>query len=114
MELILPTTTLTVALGCVLLICSIIATWQKIVKNTKRDRALHEAKMLQSSKEEARKIKLELEARLDKMDLQISHLKETYAAEVKVLGEKIDSLRSELHGQHSQMITLLSKLIDSK
>lgn len=125
MDVILPTTAITVALASVLLVGSIILTLQKVVKNAKKDREEHAARILQHAKEEDALLKAKLEARVEKLDAQlrnlelnvnkdITHLKDVYSAEIKNLGDKIDTLRDELHNQHSQMVTLLSKIIDSK
>lgn len=116
---------ITIPLAAVVTITSLIYTWQRIFKTAKRDRDEHAARILQSAKEDDNLLKAKLEARIEKIDAQvknlelnvnkdINHLKETYSAEIKVLGEKIETLRDELRNQHSQMVTLLSKLIDAK
>lgn len=117
--------TITIPLAVITTISGLVLTWQKISKNAKKDRDEHAAKILQSAKEDDSLLKAKLEARIEKIDLSlknlefnvnkdITHLKETYSAEIKVLGEKIETLRDELRNQHSQMVALLSKLIDSK
>lgn len=120
---------LSISLAALVTISGLIATWQKITRTAKRDREKareeHEAKILQAAKEEDAALKAKVDARIERledrlenlqhdMEKDISHLKETYSAEIKVLGEKIEALRDELRNQHSQMVTLLSKLIESK
>jgi uncharacterized membrane protein len=125
MEIPMPDTAISAGLAALVTISGLILSWQKIVKNAKKEREEQAAKILQAAKEEDALLKAKLEARVEKIDLQlktlelnvnkdIGHLKETYAAEIKVLGEKIEALRDELRDQHSQMVTLLSKLIETK
>ena len=127
----MPDLIITVPLATVIAVSGLILTWQKIVKNIQKskderqkEQETREAKILQTAKEEDSLLKAKLEARIEKIDAQvknlefnvnkdIGHLKETYSAEIKVLGEKIEALRDELRNQHSQMVTLLSKLIES-
>jgi len=59
-------------------------------------------------------LEVELSNHKDNIVRDMSHMKEVYNAEIKTLGEKIDSLRSDLQDQHSSMITLLTKLVNSK
>ncbi len=117
--------TTTIPLATIIALSGLLLTWQKIVKNAKKDREEQEAKILQTAKEEDALLKSKVDARIERLEdhlktleanvnKDILHLKETYAAEIKVLGEKIEALREELRGQHSQMVTLLSKLIESK
>lgn len=117
--------TITVPLAALTTLTGLIMSWQKIVKTAKKDREEHAAKILQTAKEEDQLLKSKLEARIEKIDAQvknlelnvnkdITHLKETYSAEIKVLGEKIEMLRDELRDQHSQMVALLTKLVESK
>lgn len=106
-------------------VATLVVTLQKVFKNFRKERDEYAAKILQTAKEEDSLLKTKLEAKIAEIDTKvktleisvnkdITHLKETYSAEIKVLGEKIETLRDELRNQHSQMVTLLSKLIDSK
>lgn len=113
------------ALGIAMGVATLTVTLQKVFKNFRKERDEYAAKILQTAKEEDNLVKTKMEARFAEIETKvrtleisvekdISHLKETYSAEIKVLGEKIETLRDELRNQHSQMVTLLSKLIDSK
>lgn len=113
------------ALGVAIGVATLVVTLQKVFRNFRKERDEYAAKILQTAKEEDSLLKAKLEARIEKIDAQlknlelninkdITHLKETYSTEIKVLGEKIETLRDELRNQHSQMVTLLSKLIESK
>jgi len=45
---------------------------------------------------------------------EIEYVKEAYKGEIKNLGEKIESLRSQVQEQHNQLIGLLTKLVQDK
>lgn len=114
----LPTAGVIITLGTAYLTIRKI---QKDAEKTKREQA---AEILQSAKEEiALKEKdLELkistvESRIDALEKSVEkdmqHLRETYSGEIRNLASKIEDLRGEIRNQHSQMIGLLSKIIDS-
>lgn len=49
-----------------------------------------------------------------KVDKEIEHVKSIYNNEIRVLAEKIESLREEVRGQHSQLVSLLTKLVSDR
>ena len=113
-----------IPVGAMIAIGTLILTMQKISKNFKKDRDEHAARILHSAKEEDALIKAKLEARVEKLSLElktlessvnkdIKHIKETYNGEIKNLGSKIEELRSELRNQHGQLVQLLSEMIKS-
>jgi CII-binding regulator of phage lambda lysogenization HflD len=113
------------AVGMAVAVVTLVVTVQKVFKNFRKEREEYAAKILRIAKEDDSLLKAKLEARIEKIDTKvrtleikinsdIGHVKEIYSAEIKVLGEKIETLRDELRNQHSQMVTLLSKLIESK
>jgi hypothetical protein len=59
-------------------------------------------------------IEIELENQKQNVSKDFEHFKDTHNAEVKVLGEKIESLRQDLSQQHQALVNLLTKLIDSR
>jgi hypothetical protein len=112
-----------IPVGLVVAVSGLVLTWQKIVKNAKRDREEHAARILQAAKEEDSLLKAKLEARIEKFGAElknlefninkdISHVRESYNTELKNLGEKIENLRTELSNQHSSLLALLTKLVD--
>ncbi len=116
---------ITISLGVLIAGSGLILTWQKIVKNAKKSKEEEAARIIQRIKEEDQNLKNKLEARIEKLDAQIKNLelnvnkdlsfvKESYKAELKTLGEKIEILRSELSSQYGSLVSLLSKLIDKK
>lgn len=60
-----------------------------------------------------RDLEIELENQKDNVAKDFSHIKEVYNAEIRALGDKIDSLRSDLSAQHTNMVNLLTKLVNS-
>lgn len=133
----------TIELSTILTIAGIITTlggaWltiRKINKDYKKERDLESAKILQSAKEEVQKLKTELKSertiKTAEIETQIEsvqkdldshkasvakdleHFRETYNGEIRNLGQKIEDLRSELRNQHGQLVSLLTKMIDSR
>lgn len=50
----------------------------------------------------------------DSFNKDVSHIRETYNNEIRNLGHKIEELREEVRGQHSQLVTLLTKLVSER
>ena len=121
----MPEMTTAIPLGLIIALSGLIYTWQKIAKEARKSRKEDSAAILQAAKEEDSLMKSKLEARIEKIDLQVKnlefninkeivHLKETYNAEIKNLGTKIEELRSELRSTHGQLVQLLTTLIEHK
>lgn len=114
-----------VPVGALIAIGTLVLTVQKILKNVKKAKEEERAKILQEAKEQVASVKIELEAKIDGLEEKLknvetsvgkdlSHLKDLHESEIKVLGEKIESLRDELKTQHVQLMTILTKLIDER
>lgn len=99
-------------------------TIRKIQKDADASKKALSDEILKSAKEELAKKEIELQAKLDKLnarvenleesvDKDLQHLRETYNGEIRNLGQKIEDLRSELRNQHTQMVGLLTKMIDN-
>lgn len=111
-------TAVTAVLGC-------IYTYQKISRNFEEKKREDKAEILQNAKEELSLLKIDLELKINTVSVALkahqvfvekdmSHMRETYNGELKNLGEKIEDLRSDLKDQHSQLVSLLTKMIDNK
>lgn len=50
----------------------------------------------------------------DSFNKDVQHIRETYNSEIRNLGHKIEELREEVRGQHSQLVTLLTKLVSDR
>lgn len=111
--------------GSIITVGTAVITTQKIVKNFRKIREEHNAKLLQAAKEEVAITKIKLESRIKEIesDLEtlkitvgkdIEHVRENYATEIKNLGDKVDDIRSELRDQHIQILQLLTKMLGSR
>lgn len=111
--------------GVLITIGSLYMTLRKIQKDSEKAKKEQAAEILQSAKEEIALKEKDLdlkitsaEARIDALEKSVekdlAHLRETYNGEIRNLGSKIEELRSELRSQHSQMVGLLTKMIDNK
>lgn len=100
-------------------------TVRKIVKDSHKAKKENAAEILQAAKEADQEMKLELESKIQALDLKLrslevsvdkdlSHLKEAYTSEIKNLGEKIEDLRNELRQQHAGLLDLLTKLVGKR
>lgn len=89
----------------------------------KKDKERQE--LLDKANEEMLKVKKDLEEKIQKLEAEVAsqkeniyrdlgHLKEIYGTEMRVLSEKIDEIKSNLNDQHSAIVNLLTKLINSK
>lgn len=87
----------------------------------KKDRERQE--ILDKANEELFKVKVELEIKIkhlqeefethkESLGKDMDHMREIYNAEIRSLGEKIESLREDLGQQHSQMVALLTNLVN--
>jgi chromosome segregation ATPase len=114
----LPTAGVLITLG------SLYLTVRKIQKDGDKAKKEQAAEILQAAKEEIALKDKDLSAKLAALDTRIEtlessvekdlqHLRETYNGEIRNLGQKIEDLRSELRNQHTQMVSLLTKMIDN-
>lgn len=109
---------------------------QNVYKNFKHDQETFSAEIIQEAKEYTKSIEKdiiarrevflteiraqidELEAKVDNQNIStqkdMTHLRETYNGEIRVLGGKIEDLRSELRNQHGQLVGLLSKMLENR
>lgn len=114
----LPTAGVLITLG------TLYMTVRKIQKDGEKSKKEQAAEILQAAKEEIALKEKDLAAKLAALDTRIEnleesvdkdlqHLRETYNGEIRNLGQKIEDLRSELRNQHTQMVALLTKMIDN-
>lgn len=130
----------TIEISSVLAIAAAITTvggaWltiRKISKDTRKEREIEVAKILQLAKEADARMKTDWEAsrklhlaeienkiEANKRDLanlrdtvekDMDHMRQTYNGEIRNLGEKIEGLRIELRDQHGQLVNLLTEMI---
>jgi glycerol-3-phosphate dehydrogenase len=100
-------------------------TIRKIQKDADASKKEHTQEILKMAKEEIALKEKDLQARLNALDTRIdsiesniekdlTHLKETYSGELKNLATKIEDLRLDLRNQHTQMVSLLTKMVENK
>jgi hypothetical protein len=106
----------------------IVSAWLTFLQLKKHYMEEIESKIEQSSLNSSKDLKSEAELLKHKIDSieshmikieesvskEIEYVKEAYKGEIKNLGEKIENLREEVRNQHTQLIGLLTKLIQEK
>jgi len=96
---------------------------QEVLKEYRRRRNSVSNEVLEKAKEYDAEIKRELKARIDLLEVDVHNLKESiqkdisnikdnHALELKNLSEKIGAIRDQLNDQHSQLMSILVKMID--
>ena len=81
--------------------------------------------ILKQATEEVAKVKAELEEKLkslrddldaqkERVSVELEHIREIYNSEIRVLGEKIETLRQDIQIGHQSLVALLTKLVNSK
>lgn len=117
--------TLMAIVGGIATLGGAIAAVQKVLNNIKKTRKEEGARILQEAKEEVSTARILLEAEIQELKLKFDNLKESmekdldharqaHNTEIKNLGEKIESLQQELRIQYEGLMTIFSKMIDSK
>lgn len=136
MDTVIELSTILALAGAVSAVGGAWITIRKINSDSKKQRDLEAAKILQSAKEEINRLKADIKndraLKMAELESQISevqknldshkeviekdlqHIRETYNGEIRNLGQKIEELRSELRNQHGQLVGLLTKMIDSR
>jgi tRNA G10 N-methylase Trm11 len=103
----------------------IYTTVKHLSHKSKEKKQKYREEILERAKEEAQKIEKSLENKIKNIEIELaaqklsvskdlSNFKEMHNAEVKVLGEKIESLRQDLMQQHQALVGLLTKLVNSR
>jgi len=98
---------------------------QKVSNSFKRRKALHRQEILKEAREEIESVAQKLEAKINKLENELEiqkesvskdleHFKDSYKAEIETIGRQISELRRDLAEQHSSLLTLLTKLVDSR
>jgi hypothetical protein len=98
---------------------------QKVFKNLQKAREERNAIILHAAKEEISRARVALESRIKDIESDLANLKVAlnkdldYAKEsnneaIKVLGEKVDETRRELREAHTQILQLLTRMLDDK
>ncbi len=111
--------------GAVTALSGIYATVRHFSLSFKIKKEQERKAILDKATEELTKVKTELEDKIKVLEIElqnqkqnmsrdISHMKEIYNTEIKTLANKIDELKKDLADQHSSMVALLTKLVNSR
>lgn len=109
--------------GAITIIGTSYLTLRKIARDAAKAKKEQAAEILQAAKEEDAALKLKLTSKINELESQLEvlekniekdmkYMKESYGAEIKNLGEKIENLRTDLSAQHGSLLALLTKLVD--
>lgn len=109
--------------GAVSVIAGAVYRVRAVLKQRVDQKALERALILQEAKEYSNRNKRSLEVRLETLERELEnqvkalnkdleYIKDSYNNELKFLGSKIDELKDEVRVSLSQIVTLVSKLID--
>jgi peptidoglycan hydrolase CwlO-like protein len=96
---------------------------RKNIANNESAKRKHDSELLKSAKDNDFVLNNQLEKKIsdlenkfnilkENIEKDMTHLKETYQSEIRFLGQKIESLRQEVHDQHGQLVGLLTKMLD--
>jgi len=116
-------TTLSAIAGALTVFLTLYMKIRKITKEHEKNKKEMLAGVLQDAKEMDDTLKAKLESRIEAMKAELKNLelnvnkdivflKESYKSDIKVLGDKIEDLRKQLDSQHSQLLTVLTNLIN--
>jgi len=100
-------------------------TIRKIARDAEKSKEHQAAVILQSAKEEDSLIKAKLEARIElvrvelaniklNVDKDLNHFKESHEMEIEMLGKKVEEIRAEFRSSHSQLVELLTKIVNRR
>lgn len=92
-------------LAALFMISGGIATLYKVINSLRQERDHENEKILQESKEYT-------DFRFKSLEQELSHQKDKHEGKIAELSEKIEQLREEMRRHHSQLVELLTKMID--
>ena len=110
-------------IGVLTAIGGVILSFFRIVKEIRKSKKAVTDKILDEAKEYDLILKSKLDAKIDRLELELDNLKtnvqkdfenikDSHSLELKNLGDKLESLRTQLNEQHSQLMSILVKMID--
>jgi chaperonin cofactor prefoldin len=123
--MIIDTSTLLEGLGGITTLLSAYKGLDFILSKLKKKKEAYRRGILEQAKAEVDVIKRDLELKISALENEFevqkenvirdfAHMRESYSFEIKVLGDKINDIRDQLNQQHSQLVSLLTQMIDNK
>lgn len=111
--------------GAVTAVAGLYGAIKHLAGRYKRTKEKYREGILKEAKEGAERIREELEAKITKVEselrsqqemlaVDLSHTKDIYNSEIKILGQRIQELRQDISAQHANLVALLTKLVDSR
>jgi len=116
---------LEVAAGVVTAIGTIYPVFQHLRSKKLKNKENYRKEILDQAKIEMTKIEKSLDDKIKNLEIEFqaqklnvfkdfTYFKETHNSEMKALGEKIENLRTDLNTQHSNLVALLTKLVNNR
>ena len=107
------------------LVMGVYAAIKHMRKRNRIAKAKYRQDILDQAEAQVTKVKTELESKIEKLEIELeaqklnifkdlSHIKENYSMEIRVLGEKIEDVRAQIQQQHAQLVALLTRMIENK
>lgn len=98
---------------------------KKLQNDSKKEKAEHDALILLEAKEaiaslereinsKFEALRAEIEAQKEIVGQEIGHVKETYSTDMSNVSQKLEELREDVRTQNNQMISLLTKMAETK
>ena len=120
-----PNILLAGATGFITVIGAAYTTIKKWILHSKNQKEQYKQDIMKQVRSEANKIRVELEEKIEKVEVELEtqkesiykdlgFLKDSHNAEIRNLSGKIQELRDDLQTQHSQLVALLTRLVDPK
>lgn len=92
--------TIGAVLGALFMISGGLATIYKFINTLRKERELENEKTLQQAKDY-------INARCDKLEMEINHQKDLHEGKIAELSEKIDQMQETMSRHHGQLMDLL-------
>ena len=82
-----------------------LATIYKWIINLRKEREEENARTLQAAKDY-------IDAKIEKLEAELAHQKDLHEGKISELSDKIEHLREETRRYHSQLVDLITKMLD--
>jgi chromosome segregation ATPase len=116
-------TAIEISASSVAVIGGIYTTTRHFLNSFRIKREMYREEILLKAREQADKVKEELEEKIKALEVEfngqkesiskdLNYLKQAYTSEIKNLGEKIEDIRDQLNQQHGQLVSLLTRMIE--
>jgi len=94
-------------LGALFFISGGLATLYKFMSTIRKEREEENEKILKTAKEY-------VDTKTDALESELAHQKDMHEGKIVELSKKIEELREEMRRHHSQLVNLLTKMVDKE